>query len=64
MNPEIRCSCLVALLAIASLGMPKCALGQNANSSVTPAHKVLAHQLAIATGRVEKQQYEQWFLQG
>jgi hypothetical protein len=59
MTPRIRFFGLVALLAIAGLGLPKCAFGQKANSSTNPANKVLAHQLDIATGRVKKQQYEQ-----
>ena len=53
MNPKFRCFCLVSVFAIASLGVPKCALGQK------PANKVLARQLAIATGQVKRQHHEQ-----
>ena len=35
------------------------ASAQKTNSAITPANKVLAHQLAIATGAVQRQQYEQ-----
>jgi len=53
MTPKIRCFCVVSVFAIIGLGVPRRALGQK------PANKVLAHQLAIATGQVKRQQHEQ-----
>ena len=52
MNKKNLCSGLLVLLSI-SVAQP--ALGQGTGSG----NKVLAHQLAIATGTVQKQQYEQ-----
>jgi hypothetical protein len=59
MKKMVQLFLLTAIVAVLSLGVPQLAQGQNSSTSRRPGNKVLAHQVDIATGNAQKQQWEQ-----